>query len=171
MSSCLKLEPSKTAYYTFISFALFFCPIGVMIFAYAILMRKVWSSHMPGNQQDHNHVIHSKSKSKVIFTTRCFLSSELKNNHFVQWKANQTLRVKCGVADRMLLSEWINHVRSALIIWNINGRWNQEWKISPSHYEIDRKKLIAVTSSSLSGLVMYSGDGPLFLSFTLAYAK
>ena len=64
VGGCVRLEPGKTAYYSFITAALFFVPVGVMIVAYAVIMWKVWSTQVPGENPAY-HAVHSKSKAKV----------------------------------------------------------------------------------------------------------
>ncbi|OQV15371.1 putative Neuropeptide Y receptor [Hypsibius exemplaris] len=63
---CTKQEPSKTTYYTFISTALFFFPVGIMIMAYTVIMCKVWSSHIPGDHHQEHNQAHARSKSKIV---------------------------------------------------------------------------------------------------------
>ena len=41
---------SKTFYFTFVSVVLYFIPILVMTGAYSMIIKKLWSAHVPGEQ-------------------------------------------------------------------------------------------------------------------------
>ena len=57
--------PSRTIYYTFISGVLFFLPVLVMTFAYSILIWKLWSARIPGEQIECEIRSQYKMKKKV----------------------------------------------------------------------------------------------------------
>ncbi|XP_055343318.1 QRFP-like peptide receptor isoform X2 [Paramacrobiotus metropolitanus] len=105
LATCFKHEPSKTTYYTFITAALFFFPIGVMIVAYSVIMAKVWSSHVPGDLQEHNTVLHARSKSKIVKLVAAVLFGFL-----ACWMPLQVLILYSSFkpSDLFSMPEWYN---------------------------------------------------------------
>ncbi|XP_013406185.1 QRFP-like peptide receptor [Lingula anatina] len=59
-------QPSRTFYYTFVSVVLYFIPIGIMIVAYAMIIWKLWSSELPGEQIEYEIDAQNKIKKKVV---------------------------------------------------------------------------------------------------------
>ena len=62
-------EPIRKVYYTFISFVLFFIPIGIMLFCYCLIMRKLNNTKIIGylNENSAGKNVLNKRRKKVIF--------------------------------------------------------------------------------------------------------
>ncbi|ELT92554.1 hypothetical protein CAPTEDRAFT_73422, partial [Capitella teleta] len=56
---------SKTIYYTFVCVVLFFVPILVMATAYGLIIRKLWSTSLPGEHIESGKAVQDKTKKKV----------------------------------------------------------------------------------------------------------
>ena len=58
-------QPSRTAYYTFITALLFFFPILVMSIAYSFVILRLWAKRYPGERIESGHLAQNKIKRKV----------------------------------------------------------------------------------------------------------
>lgn len=61
-----KFRPGRMAYYTIISFILYFIPLVVMAVAYVCVIRTLWTSKAPGERTTKDVNIQTKVKRKVV---------------------------------------------------------------------------------------------------------
>lgn len=62
----IEYMPARTIYFTFVSCALYFFPMVVMIVAYSVIIRKLRASETPGERVDSRYAAVQKTKRKVI---------------------------------------------------------------------------------------------------------
>lgn len=63
---CINRQPLKVIYNVVASIFLFFLPVLIMVTAYSLIIWKLWSSEIPGEQHESNVEAHCRTMKKVI---------------------------------------------------------------------------------------------------------
>ncbi|XP_043191860.1 QRFP-like peptide receptor isoform X2 [Amphibalanus amphitrite] len=120
LGRCTRTHKHKIAYYTMVTLALFFAPIGIMGVTYALIIWRLWVSAVPdigGTSRVHSqHNAKKKVVKMVVMVVMVFV---------VCWAPLQVI-ILFGVLNKYdRLPEWFSHVEFfAYFLAYSNSLWN-----------------------------------------------
>ena len=71
-NECEKRQPMREAYHMILSVTLFLLPVLIMFGAYSAILRKLWTSQIPGESNEASIQAQSRSKNKVKLLNEFF---------------------------------------------------------------------------------------------------